>query len=84
MYKIVLHGRAKKDIEKVKQSALFEKLTSLVEALKEAPYAPPFEKLKGNRKEYFSRRINKQHRLVYNVNDETNTITILSCWSHYE
>ncbi|HAC63036.1 MAG TPA: Txe/YoeB family addiction module toxin [Cyanothece sp. UBA12306] len=63
---------------------LEENLRSLLEILKQNPYEPRYEKLSGNLKGYYSRRINIKHRLVYGINEETKTIQIVSVWSHYE
>jgi Txe/YoeB family toxin of toxin-antitoxin system len=57
-----------------------------LELLKHDPYKnpPSFEKLVGDLKGAYSRRINIQHRLVYQINDELKTIKIIRMWSHYE
>lgn len=86
MYKIEFHKRALKDIEKLKQHNLKEKAKQLVELLKENPFQnpPPYEKLVGDLSGLYSRRINIQHRLVYEVLENKNTVRVLSLWSHYE
>ena len=52
----------------------------MLEIIRSNPYQPPYEKLSGNLKGYYSRRINIKHRLVYSVNDETKTIRVVSVW----
>ena len=86
MYKIVYHKNALKDIEKLKKSNLANKTKSLIEILKDNPFQnpPPYEKLLGDLKDLYSRRINIQHRLVYEVLEDKKTVRILSMWSHYE
>ena len=86
MYKIVYYKKAVKDIQKLKQNKLDRKAKQLIELIKENPLQnpPPYEKLIGDLKQYYSRRINIQHRLVYKINEETKTIKILSMWTYYE
>ena len=86
MYNIEYHKSALKDIEKIKQNKLEKKVKGLIEVLRNNPYQnpPPYEKLLGDLSEYYSRRINIQHRLVYQVLEEKNVVRILSLWSHYE
>ncbi|MFV0482386.1 MAG: Txe/YoeB family addiction module toxin [Campylobacteraceae bacterium] len=85
-YKIVFSKRAIKDIEKLKAKNLSNKAKELIEIIKLNPFQnpPPFEKLQGDLKGAFSRRINIQHRLVYEVVEEEKTVKILTLWSHYE
>ena len=83
MYKVIIHKDAIKDLEKLKQTKLTEKTKQLIESLKENPYCKPVEKLKGNLKGFFSKRINLHHRLVYSVNEEKKEVSIVSMWSHY-
>jgi len=86
MYKVEYHKRAIKDIEKLKQSNLVKKTKNLIEVIKSNPFQtpPPYEKLLGDLKDLYSRRINIQHRLVYQVLEEQKIVRILSMWSHYE
>ena len=86
MYNVEYHKSALKDIEKIKQNKLEKKVKGLIEVLRNNPYQnpPPYEKLLGDLSEYYSRRINIQHRLVYQVLEEKNVVRILSLWSHYE
>ena len=83
MSKVIIHKDAIKDLEKLKQAKLTEKTKQLIESLKENPYCKPVEKLKGNLKGFFSKRINLHHRLVYSVNEEKKEVSIVSMWSHY-
>lgn len=86
MYKIVYRKSIIKDIAKLKESKLDEKTKRLIDIIKVNPYQnpPPYEKLVGDLKVAFSRRINIQHRLVYQVFEKEQTIKIVSLWSHYE
>lgn len=86
MYKIKYHKKAIKEIKKLKESKLDSKAKKLIELIKENPYKtpPPYEKLTGDLKELYSRRINIQHRLIYKVNDAEKVVYIISMWSHYE
>ena len=72
MYKIVYYKAAVKDIEKLKGAKLDKKARGLIELIKENPYQnpPPYEGLLGNLQGLYSRRINIQHRLVYEVYNE--------------
>lgn len=86
MYKIEFHKRAIKDIAKLKENKLEVKTKRLIELVKNNPFQnpPPYEKLTGDLKGLYSRRINIQHRLVYKVNEQENKVQILSMWTHYE
>lgn len=86
MYKIVYRKQVVKDIPKLKSAGLNEKAKNLVEILKENPFKtpPPYEKLLGDLQGAYLRRINIQHRLVYQVYEEEKTVKIISVWSHYE
>ena len=61
-------------------------MNNLIEIIKKNPYQTPpsYEVLAGDMKGYFLRRINKQHRLVYEVVEEKKEIRIISMWTHYE
>lgn len=86
MYKVEFHKRTLKDIEKLKENKLESKAKRLVEIIKENPFQnpPPYEKLVGNLEGFISRRINIQHRLIYQVLEDKKVIRIISLWSHYE
>ncbi|WP_313342816.1 Txe/YoeB family addiction module toxin [Sedimentibacter sp.] len=86
-YKIVILKSAEKDKEKIKSvTALKSKTDKLLEVIKNNPFQnpPPYEKLLGNMNGLYSRRINRQHRLVYRVVEDEKTVIIVSMWSHYE
>ena len=86
MYKVVYDKRAVKAIPSLKTVKLDEKVKKLIEILKENPFRnpPPYEQLVGDLKGFYSRRINIQHRLVYQVYEEEKTVKIVSMWTHYE
>jgi len=86
MYRVVFSKKAQKDAKMLASSHLKPQAQSLIELLKENPFQnpPPYEKLSGNLKGCFSRRINIQHRLVYEVHEEQKTVLVLRMWSHYE
>lgn len=86
MYAIVYTKTALKDIPKLKAAHLDGKAKELIAVIRENPYQnpPPYEKLVGDLKDLYSRRINGQHRLVYEVFEREQTIKIISLWSHYE
>lgn len=86
MYALEYHKKALKDIQKLKQSNLGNKAKQLIDLIKEHPFqnSPQYEKLVGDLNGIYSRRINIQHRLVYQVIEEKKIIRVLSLWSHYE
>ena len=86
MYTIVYTKTALKDIPKLKAAHLDDKAKELISVIRGNPYQapPPYEKLVGDLKGLYSRRINGQHRLVYEVFERDHTIKIVSLWSHYE
>lgn len=85
-YAIKLKRSANKDLKKIKESYLEKSFLQIIEQLRKAPLAPNqgFEKLVPPIKGFYSRRINIQHRLVYKVDQDTQTVIIYSAWSHYE
>lgn len=86
VYKIVYTKRAVNDIKNLKSAKLDKKAKVLIELVRENPFQtpPPYEKLLGDLKGPYSRRINIKHRFVYEVLENEKTIKILSMWSHYE
>lgn len=86
MYKIFYTKQALKDIPKLKSAKLDKKAIALIELLKEDPYHTPplYEKLVGTLDGLYSRRINIQHRLVYEVLEQEKAVKIVSLWTHYE
>lgn len=95
MYRIVYEKQAVKDIKNLKSAGLDKKAKELIEIIRQDPFKnpPPYEGLVGNLKGFFSRRINIQHRLVYQVYTDTvifdgieydGTVKIVRMWTHYE
>lgn len=85
-WRIVYTRQAQRDAKKLAASGLRSKTESLIEVLARDPFAdpPPFEKLVGDLAGAYSRRINIQHRLVYQVIPEIKTVKIIRMWIHYE
>ena len=83
---VVYTKQAQKDAKKLAASGLKPKAQELLAIIAEDPYRkpPPFEKLVGDLVGAYSRRINIQHRLVYQVLDSDHVIKVLRLWSHYE
>lgn len=75
-----------KDLKNLKSAHLDQKFIGLMEVLKENPFQnlPPYEKLVGNLKDKYSRRLNIQNRIVYSVDTDTKEVIIWSAWTHYE
>ena len=95
MYKIVYTKQAIKDLDRLKTANISKKAKVLIDVIRENPYQNPprYEKLVGNLDGILSRRINIQHRLVYQVYEEPftenninymGTIKIIRMWTHYE
>ncbi len=85
-YKVVFTKQAQKDAKKLSASGLREKAERLIEILRDNPYQslPFYEKLVGDLAGSFSRRINIQHRLVYEVIDIEKIVKVVRMWTHYE
>ncbi len=85
-YRVVFTKQAKKDAVKIKQNNLHKKVIELIDILKEDPFKTPpaYEKLVGDLKGAYSRRINIQHRLVYQVLENERVVKVLRMWTHYE
>ena len=86
MYEVLFSKRAIKDRELLKSAGLSEKARALCKILAEDPFRspPPYEKLVGDLNGSYSRRINIQHRLVYEVDKERHAVYVLRMWSHFE
>ena len=86
MYEIIYTKAAVKDIPRLKAAHLDKKAIALIDVIRENPYQTPpsYEKLVGDLQGLYSRRINIQHRLVYQVLEEEKTIKIVSLWTHYD
>lgn len=85
-WKLVYTKHAQKDAKKLVASGLKNKAKSLLEIIKKDPYQnpPPYEKLVGDLSGAYSRRINIQHRLVYQVYEKEHVIKVIRLWTHYE
>jgi toxin YoeB len=86
VYRLLYSPLAVKDAKKIAKSHLRGKCETLLALIAKDPYAttPRYEKLSGNLTGFFSRRINIQHRLVYEVDEKTKIIKVLRMWTHYE
>ena len=86
MYKLLFTKQAQKDAKKIKSSNLKTKAEEVLNILREEPFRdyPPYEKLIGDLTGSFSRRINIQHRIVYQVLEEDKIVKVLRMWTHYE
>ncbi|MFS1702409.1 Txe/YoeB family addiction module toxin [Alteromonas sp. AMM-1] len=85
-WQLVYTKQAQKDAKKLSSSGLKEKAKDLLNIVANNPYQnpPPYEKLVGDLSGAYSRRINIQHRLVYQVIEEQHTVKVLRLWTHYE
>ena len=85
-YKILYSKLALKDAKKLSSANLDKKAKELIEVIRKDPFQnpPPYEKLVGNLNGSYSRRINIQHRLVYEVKEIAKIIRVSRMWSHYE
>ncbi|MEP0366224.1 MAG: Txe/YoeB family addiction module toxin [Cyclobacteriaceae bacterium] len=85
-YTLVYTKQAQKDAKKISSSGLKPKVQNLLVILEKDPFQeyPPFEKLQGDLLGAYSRRINIQHRIVYQVLDEEKIVKIIRMWTHYE
>lgn len=86
-WKIIYTKDAKKDAEKIKKNnSLKEKVKSLLQILENDPFQnpPPYAKLVGDLSGAYSRRINIQHRLVYQILKDEHIVKVLRMWTHYE
>lgn len=85
-WEIVYTKQAQKDAKKIASSNLKPHAQRLLEILAKNPFQtpPPYEKLVGDLEGAYSRRINIQHRLVYQVYEEENVVKVLRMWTHYE
>jgi len=84
-WELVYAKQAQKDAKKLASAGLKNKALLLLEVIEENPYQnpPPYEKLIGDLAGAYSRRINIQHRLVYQVYEEERVVRVLRLWSHY-
>lgn len=85
-WNVVFTKHAQKDAKKLSSSGLKTKAQTLLQVISENPYQtpPPYEKLVGDLAGAYSRRLNIQHRIVYQVLEDSNTVKVLRMWTHYE
>ncbi|MBP0010534.1 Txe/YoeB family addiction module toxin [Roseofilum sp. Belize Diploria] len=85
-WEIVFTKQAEKDARKIASAGLGRQVTRILDVVKDNPYAtyPPYEKLSGDLQGYYSRRINIQHRFVYQILPEEKIIKVIRMWTHYE
>ena len=86
MYKLLFTKQAQKDAKKIASANLKAKASSILDLLKIDPFAdyPPYEKLIGDLAGAYSRRINIQHRIVFQVLEDKKIVKIIRMWTHYE
>ena len=85
-WKVILSKAAVKDSKKLKSAGLKPQAEKLLQLLSEDPFQTPpnYEKLVGNLNGFYSRRINIQHRLVYDVDKKAQIVHVLRMWTHYK
>lgn len=85
-WRLVYTKQVKKDAKKLSRSGLKPQAERLLAILKENPYhiPPPYERLIGDLAGACSRRINIQHRIVYQILDDIKTVKVIRMWTHYE
>ena len=83
-WQIILSKQAKKDAKRIASSGLKPQTQALLEILQNNPYQPPYEKLVGNLAGFYSRRINIQHRLIYEIQEEKRIVRVLRMGRNYE
>lgn len=85
-WRVVFLRQAQKDAKKLAATGLRSRTERLLNILRENPYQtpPPFEKLVGDLAGAYSRRINIQHRLVYEILDKDKVVKVIRMWTHYE
>ena len=85
-WRVVFTKQVQKDAQKLASAGLKSKAKELIEILRTDPFQtpPPFEKLVGDLSGAYSRRINIQHRLVYQVLEEQKIVKVIRMWTHYE
>ena len=85
-WKVIYTRDAQKDAKRIARAGMKAKVENLLMVLEGDPFhnPPPFEKLVGDLDGAYSRRINIQHRLVYQVLKKERTVKVLRMWTHYE
>ncbi|MGD9008707.1 MAG: Txe/YoeB family addiction module toxin [Desulfobacteraceae bacterium] len=83
---VVFTKQARKDAKKISASGLKSKAEAIIQILRENPYQvpPSYEKLVGDLAGAYSRRINIQHRIVYQILEDEKTVKVIRMWTHYE
>ena len=86
IWRVVSTEQARKDAKKLSAYGLKSKARAIIEILRENPYQvpPSYEKLFGDLAGAYSRRINIQHRMVYQILEDDKTVKIIRMWTHYE
>lgn len=86
MWKVVFTKQAQKDAKKLSTSGLKSKAEKIIALLKQNPYQtpPPYEKLVGDLAGAYSRRLNIQHRVVYQIISDEKIVKVIRMWTHYE
>jgi len=85
-WRLVFTKQAQKDARKLSGAGLRNKTEKLLDILRKNPFQtpPPYERLAGDLSGAYSRRINIQHRLVYQILEEIKTVKVIRMWTHYE
>jgi len=85
-WRLVFTKQAKKDATKIAQAGFKPQASRLLDLLRKNPYKipPSYEKLVGDLSGAYSRRINIQHRLIYQILEDIKTVKIIRMWTHYE
>lgn len=83
---LIFSRQALKDAKRLKRANLWKNAENLLNVLRQNPFQnpPSYEKLVGDLEGVFSRRINIQHRLIYQTNKREKTVRVLRMWTHYE
>ena len=86
MYELIYTRQAQKDAKKLAQSGLKRNASKILEIIKEDPFqsSPSYEKLLGDLAGAYSRRINIQHRIVYQVHEKEKIVKVIRMWTHYK
>jgi toxin YoeB len=85
-WKVVFTKQAQKDAKKLSSSGLKSKAEEIIALLKQNPYQtpPPYEKLVGDLSGAYSRRLNIQHRIIYQIINDDKIVKVIRMWTHYE
>jgi toxin YoeB len=86
MYELIYTRQAQKDAKKLAQSGLKRNASKILEIIKEDTFqnSPSYEKLLGDLADAYTRRINIQHRIVYQVHEKEKIVKVISMWTHYK